>query len=99
PTRRTSDLVDDDIGETLKGGANDNGSERAGRELRGQKLENEALRQAQEIRLRVLAFPRTVLGNRAEEHADGVAAGLFHGAVDGTSGFLGSQAAGGLERG
>src|SRR5262249_47248364 len=53
--------VNNDIGQSMEGRAHRAGCQRASRELRGEKLEDQALGKAEKIRLRAFAFPRRVL--------------------------------------
>src|SRR6266850_8455576 len=58
--------------------------QRTAGEFRAQKLKNDIFGEAQQVWLRTLAFPRAILGDASEHHADAVAAGFLHRAVNRT---------------
>src|SRR5205807_4167636 len=67
-------------------------------QLRAEEFQKDVFRQAQQIRKRLLAVARRILRDVLKQHAHALAAGLFHGPVNRTRGFLGSDAAGGFKR-
>ena len=86
------------IRQTMESRAYRLGSQRAACKLRAEEFQNDVFRQAQQIRKRLLAVARRILRDVLKQHAHALAAGLFHGPVNRTRGFLGRDAAGGFER-
>src|SRR6266849_4826085 len=91
--------IHDDAGELIENWTNGIGRKQRGCEFGSEVFENQALREAAEISLRNFAFLRSVMSHGGEQHADGAAAGLFHGRVNRAGGFFRGKAAGALHRG
>jgi hypothetical protein len=90
--------LDQHIRQTMERRAYRLGSERTARKLRTEELQNDVFREAEQIRQWLLAVARRVLRDGLKQHPHALAAGLFHGSMNGPRGFLGGEPAGGFQR-
>src|SRR5215468_9389499 len=74
------------------------GSESAISEFRAHQFEHQALRKAFQINLRSFALHRGVMIHGGKEHAHSVAAGAFHGGVNGAGSVFRREAASDFHR-